>query len=475
MVVLDEKTRVEMLRYIRLFCSRSLQVIIQSRRQDSPEGVFRKSNPDPPAQDWFNLNINTHTVLAKDVHKECKFHLSSGLPYDEPLCCQLSIIQGDIAQVVEIWELRVESQKSMQCKYSEVYERQCLLLKSLISLTRVLPAYSACRDWSENKFDIKYEIFKKDPDMHLLGESRGSLLVGHVVTALGELSVTCTYRRMLGFGRPSNTVQPAMSSRQVSVARPIGKAASRYVQDGVMNRRHRPESVSSMAASEYGASAPPPGGYYSSSPGSYSNSNTSFTRRDISSPRFPITESASRISRTQSNSSLSSCPQSPPGIWDGDASSPARRIKIAPVPKHPDPIDMQIPIRGAFVSAESESVPDSAPNYYDSRHRSTSPLYSSKSQSNPSLGQINMDIDDGPSLDIELSNDEDVFVPAAGAFVSKELRRSETASILYESLRKPKELSHLENREEDIDGIQEICEAIDDYDENEFDDYIAGL
>ena len=56
---------------------------------------------------------------------------------------------------------------------------------------------------------------------------------------------------------------------------------------------------------------------------------------------------------------------------------------------------MQIPIRGAFVSAESgkkreiivelsreitESVPDSAPNYYDSRHRSTSPLYSSKSQ-----------------------------------------------------------------------------------------------
>jgi len=155
----------------------------------------------------------------------------------------LSIIQGDIAQVVEIWELRVESQKSMQCKYSEVYERQCLLLKSLISLTRVLPAYSACRDWSENKFDIKYEIFKKDPDMHLLGESRGSLLVGHVATALGELSVTCTYRRMLGFGRPSNTVQPAMSSRQVSVARPIGKAASRYVQDGVMNRRHRPESV----------------------------------------------------------------------------------------------------------------------------------------------------------------------------------------------------------------------------------------
>jgi len=186
MVVLDEKARVELLRYIRLFCSRSLQVIIQSRRQDSPEGVFRKSNPEPPAQDWFNLNINTHTVLAKDVHKECKFHLSSGLPYDEPLCCQLSIIQGDIAQVVEIWELRVESQKSAESKYSEVYERQCLLLKSLISLTRVLPAYSACRDWSENKFDIKYEIFKKDPDMHLLGESRGSLLVGHVATALGH-------------------------------------------------------------------------------------------------------------------------------------------------------------------------------------------------------------------------------------------------------------------------------------------------
>lgn len=79
--------------------------------------------------------------------------------------------------------------------------------------------------------------------MHLLGESRGSLLVGHVATPLGELSVTCTYRRMLGFGRPSNTVQPTMASRPVSVARPIGKTPTRYVQEGVINRRHRPESV----------------------------------------------------------------------------------------------------------------------------------------------------------------------------------------------------------------------------------------
>ena len=47
--------------------------------------------------------------------------------------------------------------------YSAVYERQCVLLKSLISLTRTLPAYQAARNRYDDKFDIKYDIYKRDP------------------------------------------------------------------------------------------------------------------------------------------------------------------------------------------------------------------------------------------------------------------------------------------------------------------------
>jgi len=61
-------------------------------------------------QDWFNLNINISTLELKDIHKECKYHLSSGLPYEESLCCQVSIMQGERAQVIEIWQIRLEPQ-----------------------------------------------------------------------------------------------------------------------------------------------------------------------------------------------------------------------------------------------------------------------------------------------------------------------------------------------------------------------------
>ena len=62
--------------------------------------------------------------------------------------------------------------------------------------------------------------YKKKPvflDLGLLGESRGSLLVGNLSTPLGELSISCTYRRLLGFGHPSNT--PSYETRSMKVCR----------------------------------------------------------------------------------------------------------------------------------------------------------------------------------------------------------------------------------------------------------------
>ena len=50
-------------------------------------------------QDWFNLNVNTSTDQLKEIHKKCKHLLSSGLPYEESLCCEVSIMQGERAQV----------------------------------------------------------------------------------------------------------------------------------------------------------------------------------------------------------------------------------------------------------------------------------------------------------------------------------------------------------------------------------------
>ena len=63
------------------------------------------------------------------------------------------------------------------------------MLKSIIALSRTLPAYNVARDQHEENFHIKYNIYKQQPDLSLLGESRGSLLMGRIMTPHGELVV----------------------------------------------------------------------------------------------------------------------------------------------------------------------------------------------------------------------------------------------------------------------------------------------
>ena len=134
--------RHELTRYIRLFCSRSMQAIVQSRLK-APDSETRESKANPSAPDWFHLNINTSTNEMKDIYENCKHYLGSGLPNcsGEQLICEISINQhtGETnrAQVIEIWQISLEDQiKDQKLKPQEVYEKQCILLKSVISLSR---------------------------------------------------------------------------------------------------------------------------------------------------------------------------------------------------------------------------------------------------------------------------------------------------------------------------------------------------
>ena len=102
-------------------------------------------------------------------------------------------------------------------------------------------------------------------DLGLLGESRGSLLIGRILTPFGELTVSCTYRRLLGFGRPSNT--PSFRYK-TSSRRDIATHL----------RRQRPHSECSNSP----GTLPPPNYKYSGSPSSVSQFS------EISSPQILI-------------------------------------------------------------------------------------------------------------------------------------------------------------------------------------------
>ena len=138
--------------------------------------------------------------------------------------------------------------------------------------------------------------------MGLLGEARGSLLVGSVGTPLGELSVSCTYRRMLGFGRPSNT--PTYQSRPVKTGparlEPTDRSPVNIPGISIRTRRSREHlhSDGSSFGSEI-SSAPPPTNFYSGSPGSFSGTpGTPYSKYSAknTSPAFRRHDSQSRIS-----------------------------------------------------------------------------------------------------------------------------------------------------------------------------------
>ena len=157
--------------------------------------------------------------------------------------------------------------------------------------------------------------------MGLLGEARGSLLVGSVATPLGELSVSCTYRRLLGFGRPSNT--PTYQSRPIKsrtdsgghlpARSPVNIPSGRSPVNIPMRNpslRNRPSSgglVGSLGSEC--SSAPPPLQFYSGSPGSYTPGTPyaiKHSQKDAS-PGFRRPNSQTRLVRTGSTSSNSPC------------------------------------------------------------------------------------------------------------------------------------------------------------------------
>ena len=139
--------------------------------------------------------------------------------------------------------------------------------------------------------------------MGLLGESRGSLLVGSLATPLGELSVSVTYRRLLGFGRPSNT--PTYQARPIrTLPRVDSRGSGLNVPGSGINIRTARLSEASSIGSEI-SSAPPPIHYYSGSPGSYQGHTpgTSIKYGKDVSPAYRRTG----LCRTVSNSSTSPC------------------------------------------------------------------------------------------------------------------------------------------------------------------------
>ncbi|KAM4778969.1 autophagy-related protein 13 isoform 7-T8 [Cyanocitta cristata] len=211
---LSSQDRKDLDKFIKFFALKTVQVIVQARLG---EKICTRSSSSPTGSDWFNLAIKD----IPEVTHEAKKALAGQLPaVGRSMCVEISLktSEGDSMEL-EIWclEMNEKCDKEIKVSYT-VYNRLSLLLKSLLAITRVTPAYRLSRKQG-HEYVILYRIYFGEVQLSGLGEGFQTVRVGTVGTPVGTITLSCAYRINLAFmstraGEDNGVVYPSVEDSQ---------------------------------------------------------------------------------------------------------------------------------------------------------------------------------------------------------------------------------------------------------------------
>lgn len=183
----------EFTKFVRFLAYKGVQVIVESRKGVKIELSTKPSNTD---SDWFNLQIPD----SPEVNLATK----NALPSDrvlETIRSQLHVeisvqTEDEHEMVLELWTLGLdETQFDTSLKaMNTVYFRMGILLKSLITITRITPAYHLSRKQRMEFFTIFYRVYNGEPKTKSLGDQVKNIQAGMLKTPLGGLCFSVAYR-----------------------------------------------------------------------------------------------------------------------------------------------------------------------------------------------------------------------------------------------------------------------------------------
>ncbi|XP_050038584.1 autophagy-related protein 13 isoform X3 [Dermacentor andersoni] len=247
---LSPHDRKELDKFTLFLACKSVQVIVQSRF-----GVKQKTKSKPHASlsDWqFNLDIPDLPEIQTRVNEAMAGQIPE--PGGPSLCTQISLqtVDGDTL-VLEVWHLSVSNvcDSSVRAIYT-VYNRMSLLLKSLITITRVTPAYRLSHNQSRDSYIICFNVYMGEPQLDMLGEDYKRVQVGQVGTPTGTLTLGVVYRTKM-------TISPQQAVNQTH---PAMMLKSDYFKPdlsprGMRMRPRRKDGGDSLGEMQQGAFAPP--------------------------------------------------------------------------------------------------------------------------------------------------------------------------------------------------------------------------
>ncbi|OQR76831.1 hypothetical protein BIW11_00534 [Tropilaelaps mercedesae] len=99
--------------------------------------------------------------------------------------------------VLEVWELALLPETESPKSVFDNYNRMIILLKSLLAITRVVPAYRLAQTQNVDTFILHYRLYLGPMQENTCGEKSGVVTIGQVGTSLGTLSLSVRYRTHL--------------------------------------------------------------------------------------------------------------------------------------------------------------------------------------------------------------------------------------------------------------------------------------
>jgi len=180
-------------KYLRHFVYKSAQVIVQSRLG---ERMTLPSKQFATGADWFNLTIHDDADVLSEV-KRIYPGLGGGLAGGDIVCIEtlLRTASGS-AVLLENWTVKLVSPCDSTVRVSfTVYNRIGILLKSLLIVTRSVPAYQLSRRCCSKTCDygIYYRVYIAESTLDL-GSSFGNRTIGLVPTPVGTIHLSVAYR-----------------------------------------------------------------------------------------------------------------------------------------------------------------------------------------------------------------------------------------------------------------------------------------
>ncbi|XP_032139320.1 autophagy-related protein 13 isoform X5 [Sapajus apella] len=386
---LNSQDRKDLDKFIKFFALKTVQVIVQARLG---EKICTRSSSSPTGSDWFNLAIKD----IPEVTHEAKKALAGQLPaVGRSMCVEISLktSEGDSMEL-EIWclEMNEKCDKEIKVSYT-VYNRLSLLLKSLLAITRVTPAYRLSRKQG-HEYVILYRIYFGEVQLTGLGEGFQTVRVGTVGTPVGTITLSCAYRINLAF----------MSTRQFERTPPI----MGIIIDHFVDRPY--PSSSPMHPCNYRTAGEDTGVTYPSVEDSQEVCTTSFS----TSP--PSQLSSSRLSYQPAALGVGSADLAYPVVFAAGLNATHPHQLMVPGKEGGVPLAPNQPVHGA--QADQERLATCTPS--DGTHCAATPSSSEDTEtvSNSSEGRAS------PHDVLET-----IFVRKVGAFVNKPINQVTLTSL----------------------------------------------